>query len=52
MKKAVLHVGFVFMGSYAWGQPGNPDTPVTLDAVITVLIAAGAAYGAKKLYKK
>ena len=34
----------------AFAQPGNPTNPVPLDGGISLLIAAGAAYGAKKIY--
>lgn len=31
-----------------WAQPENPGTPVPIDGGLTLLLAAGAAYGAKK----
>ena len=34
----------------AFAQPGNPNNPVPLDGGISLLIAAGAAFGAKKIY--
>ena len=34
----------------AFAQPGNPTNPVPLDGGISLLIAAGAAFGAKKIY--
>lgn len=33
-----------------YAQPANPANPVPLDAGISILIAAGAAYGAKKVH--
>jgi len=33
-------------------QPGNPETSVPLDGGISSLIAAGAAFGGKKVYDK
>ena len=33
-----------------YAQPGNPSNPVPLDAGLSILIAAGAAYGAKKVH--
>lgn len=48
MKKLALLVAFVGFGYVANAQPGNPTPPVPLDAGISLLVAAGAAYGVKK----
>jgi hypothetical protein len=50
MKKIVLFSLVLIMGSLAVeAQPGNPVNPVPVDGGISLLIAAGAAFGAKKL---
>ena len=36
----------------ALAQPANPVAPVPIDGGISLLIAAGAAFGAKKLYDR
>lgn len=43
-------VALVFMGStlLLTAQPGNPTSPAPLDGGIGLLLAAGAALGAKK----
>lgn len=51
MKKGIIIAGLMLGSAVAFGQPGNPDTPVPLDGGISLLIAAGAAYGGKKLYQ-
>jgi hypothetical protein len=33
-------------------QPNNPNDPVPLDGGLTLLLTAGAVYGAKKAYDK
>lgn len=48
MKKLALLVAFVGLGYVANAQPGNPTPPVPLDGGISLLVAAGAAYGVKK----
>lgn len=48
MKKLALLVAFVGLTYVANAQPGNPTNPVPLDGGISLLVAAGAAYGVKK----
>lgn len=48
MKKVffiALFVGFAYVAN---AQPGNPTPPVPLDGGISLLVAAGAAYGVKR----
>ncbi|MCT4624611.1 MAG: hypothetical protein N4A46_13400 [Schleiferiaceae bacterium] len=49
MKKHILTLTFALLAVGLYAQPGNPSNPVPLDAGISILIAAGAAYGAKKV---
>jgi len=48
MKKFILLALFVGIGYVANAQPANPTNPVPLDGGISLLVAAGAAYGVKK----
>ncbi|HCS20720.1 MAG TPA: hypothetical protein DIW47_09205 [Bacteroidetes bacterium] len=48
MKKLIILAAFVGMGYVANAQPSNPTPPVPLDGGISLLVAAGAAYGVKK----
>lgn len=34
----------------AFAQPGNPSSPTPIDGGLSLLIAAGAGLGAKKVY--
>ncbi|AEV32983.1 PID-CTERM protein-sorting domain-containing protein [Owenweeksia hongkongensis] len=45
-------VALVFIGSTLLlnAQPGNPTSPAPLDGGISLLLAAGAAFGGKKYY--
>lgn len=53
MKKLmILTAFFAFGAAIATAQPQNPRNPVPLDGGISLLVAAGAAFGAKKLYNK
>jgi hypothetical protein len=38
--------------SELFAQPNNPSDPVPLDGGLTLLLTAGAVYGAKKAYDK
>lgn len=49
-KHFILTASFVLLTAVAMAQPGNPNTPVPLDGGVSLLIAAGAALGGKKLY--
>ena len=49
MKKQILTLALVLIAVGLYAQPGNPNNPVPLDAGLSILIAAGAAYGAKKV---
>lgn len=48
MKKVILFGMFLGLGLVANAQPNNPNNPVPLDGGISLLVAAGAAYGVKK----
>jgi hypothetical protein len=50
MKKLVTTLCLLTIVVVAFAQPGNPNNPVPLDGGISLLIAAGAAFGAKKIY--
>ena len=49
MKRILLTVAFMALVCVVGAQPNNPTNPVPLDGGLGLLIAAGAAYGAKKL---
>ena len=48
MKKVIITAAFLAVASIAMAQPANPGNPVPLDGGLGLLMAAGAAYGAKK----
>lgn len=50
MKKIFTTLCLLTLVIVAFAQPGNPSNPVPLDGGISLLIAAGAAFGAKKIY--
>jgi hypothetical protein len=50
MKKILSTLILTTLVLVAFAQPGNPNNPVPLDGGISLLIAAGAAFGAKKIY--
>jgi len=50
MKKFLPTLILSMLVLVAFAQPGNPNNPVPLDGGISLLIAAGAAFGAKKIY--
>ncbi len=50
MKKILTTLILTTIVLVAFAQPGNPNNPVPLDGGISLLIAAGAAFGAKKIY--
>jgi len=50
MKKFLTTLCLLTVVIVAFAQPGNPNNPVPLDGGISLLIAAGAAFGAKKIY--
>ncbi|NVK28622.1 MAG: hypothetical protein HWE14_11295 [Flavobacteriia bacterium] len=52
MRRLVLLSGFFLLSILAAAQPGNPTTPAPIDGGISLLIAAGAGLGAKKVYDK
>ena len=49
MKKLILTLTLTLVVVGLYAQPTNPTNPVPLDAGLSILIAAGAAYGAKKV---
>jgi len=49
MKKQILTLALLLIAVGLYAQPGNPTNPAPLDAGLSILIAAGAAYGAKKV---
>ena len=50
MKKFLTTLCLLTVVLVAFAQPGNPAPPAPLDGGISLLIAAGAAFGAKKIY--
>jgi len=48
MRKIIITAAFLAVASIAMAQPSNPVSPVPLDGGLGLLLAAGAAYGAKK----
>ncbi|MDX5326766.1 MAG: hypothetical protein LPK80_10955 [Bacteroidota bacterium] len=50
MKKILFTLALLFISVYAFSQPGMPTNPVPLDGGLSILIAAGAAFGAKKAH--
>jgi hypothetical protein len=50
MKKILSTLMLTMLVLVVFAQPGNPNNPVPLDGGISLLIAAGAAFGAKKIY--
>lgn len=50
--KAYLFLCALLLTTTIWAQPSNPDAPAPLDGGISLLIAAGAGLGAKKVYDK
>jgi hypothetical protein len=50
MKKLFTLAILLFIVTLTFAQPGNPNPPVPIDGGISLLIAAGAAFGAKKIY--
>jgi len=50
MKKLFTVAILLFVVTVVFAQPGNPSNPVPIDGGISLLIAAGAAFGAKKIY--
>jgi hypothetical protein len=51
--KLLLTVAFLTISfGEVFAQPANPSDPVPLDGGLTLLITAGAVYGAKKAYDK
>jgi hypothetical protein len=49
MKKYFLTLAFILSVCAISAQPSNPNNPTPLPG-IALLVAAGAAYGAKKMY--
>jgi hypothetical protein len=50
MKKFIPTLILLLAVIVVYAQPGNPTNPVPIDGGISLLIAAGAAFGAKKIY--
>lgn len=48
--KALFTALFTLVAIAVWAQPGNPSAPAPIDGGISLLIAAGAGLGAKKVY--
>ncbi|MBO4371875.1 MAG: hypothetical protein J5826_02990 [Bacteroidales bacterium] len=47
-KHILLVLACVFVSNFALGQNNNPSLPIPLDGGVSVLIAAGVGYAAKK----
>ncbi|MCH8553678.1 MAG: hypothetical protein LAT76_00860 [Schleiferiaceae bacterium] len=53
ISKLTAFLTLAFVSSAAvYAQPFNPSDPVPLDGGLTLLLTAGAVYGAKKAYDK
>lgn len=50
MKRTLLIFAFFLAAISLSAQPGNPVAPAPIDGGVSLLIAAGAALGGKKLY--
>ncbi|MDX5325987.1 MAG: hypothetical protein LPK80_06975 [Bacteroidota bacterium] len=51
MKKSYLLFALMMLTGFAvFAQPGPPGPPAPIDGGIGLLIAAGVAFGAKKIY--
>ncbi|NVK28623.1 MAG: hypothetical protein HWE14_11300 [Flavobacteriia bacterium] len=50
--RTTLVIVFLLAGFAVMAQPGNPTTPAPIDGGLSVLLAAGASLGAKKIYDK
>jgi hypothetical protein len=51
--KSIITLSLLLLACYAYAQPLPPTSdPVPLDGGIVALLAAGAAYGAKKMKVK
>ena len=50
--KKVLFFALILVGFAALAQPGNPGPPVPIDGGLGLLLAAGAAFGGKKMYDR
>lgn len=50
MNKTIYIFIFFLVSIAAAAQPGNPSSPTPIDGGLSLLIAAGAGLGAKKLY--
>ena len=49
MKKFIFTLGILLTASYAYAQVNFPDA-VPIDGGLSILLAAGIGYGAKKIY--
>ena len=48
--KTLLTITLLLSAIVAVSQPACPQNPMPLDSGIIILLAAGAAFGAKKMY--
>jgi hypothetical protein len=51
MRKYLFTIAFSLMASYAYSQPNFPEDGVPIDGGLSILLAAGVGYGAKKMYE-
>lgn len=50
MRKFIFTFGFIFIALIAHAQPNPPTDGVPIDGGLSILLAAGVGYGAKKMY--
>jgi len=51
MKRIIFTLSLIAAAGFLYAQPLNPNNPVPLDGGLSLLLAAGATYGAGKLYQ-
>ena len=50
MREFIFTIGILLTATYAHAQPFPPGDGVPIDGGLSILLAAGVGYGAKKIY--
>ena len=50
MRKFIFSIGILLTATYVHAQPSFPEDGVPIDGGLSILLAAGVGYGAKKMY--